>query len=30
MLRVHDVGPMRQGLTIAETILDPSRAEEFR
>jgi dihydropteroate synthase len=24
MLRVHDVGPMRQALTVAEAILDPS------
>jgi dihydropteroate synthase len=29
MLRVHDVGPMRQALTIAEAILDPSRAAAF-
>jgi dihydropteroate synthase len=26
MLRVHDVGPMRQALTIAEAILDPDRS----
>jgi dihydropteroate synthase len=26
MLRVHDVGPMRQALTVAEAILDPERA----
>jgi dihydropteroate synthase len=26
MLRVHDVGPMRQALTVAEAILDPDRA----
>jgi dihydropteroate synthase len=30
MLRVHDVGPMRQALTIAEAVLDPSRAAAFR
>ncbi len=29
MLRVHDVGPMRQALTTAETILDPDRAVDF-
>ncbi len=27
MLRVHDVGPMRQALTVAEAILDPEHAE---
>jgi dihydropteroate synthase len=26
MLRVHDVGPMREALTVAEAILDPERA----
>jgi dihydropteroate synthase len=26
ILRVHDVGPMRQALTVAEAILDPERA----
>jgi dihydropteroate synthase len=26
VLRVHDVGPMRQALTVAEAILDPDRA----
>jgi dihydropteroate synthase len=26
MLRVHDVAPMRQALTVAEAILDPERA----
>jgi dihydropteroate synthase len=26
MLRVHDVGPIRQALTVAEAILDPERA----
>jgi dihydropteroate synthase len=26
MLRVHDVAPLRQGLTVAEAILDPDRA----
>jgi dihydropteroate synthase len=26
MLRVHDVGPLRQALTVAEAILDPDRA----
>jgi dihydropteroate synthase len=30
LLRVHDVGPMRQAITIAEAILDPSRAATFR
>jgi dihydropteroate synthase len=30
MLRVHDVGPMRQALTVAEAILDPDRAASFR
>ena len=30
MLRVHDVAPMRQALTIAEAILDPDRAASFR
>ncbi len=29
MLRVHDVGPMRQALTAAEAILDPDRARAF-
>jgi dihydropteroate synthase len=27
VLRVHDVGPVREALTVAETILDPERAE---
>jgi dihydropteroate synthase len=26
MLRVHDVGPIRQALTVAEAVLDPQRA----
>ena len=26
LLRVHDVGPMRQALTVAEAVLDPERA----
>jgi dihydropteroate synthase len=26
MLRVHDVSPMRQALTVAEAVLDPARA----
>ncbi len=26
MLRVHDVGPMREALTVADAILDPDRA----
>jgi dihydropteroate synthase len=26
MLRVHDVAPMRQALTVAEAVLDPDRA----
>jgi len=26
ILRVHDVGPMREALTVAEAILDPARA----
>ena len=26
VLRVHDVAPMRQALTVAEAILDPERA----
>ena len=26
MLRVHDVGPMREALTVAEAILEPERA----
>ncbi len=30
MLRVHDVAPTRQALTIAEAILDPAVAETFR
>src|SRR4051812_38238146 len=30
MLRVHDVGPMREAVTTAEAILDPDRAESFR
>jgi dihydropteroate synthase len=30
MLRVHDVGPMRQALTVAEAILDPAVAQAFR
>jgi dihydropteroate synthase len=30
MLRVHDVGPVRQALTIAEAILDPAIAESLR
>jgi dihydropteroate synthase len=30
MLRVHDVGPMRQALTLAEAILDPAVAEGYR
>jgi dihydropteroate synthase len=30
MLRVHDVGPTRQALTVAEAILDPDRAASFR
>jgi dihydropteroate synthase len=30
MLRVHDVGPIRQALTVAEAILDPDRAASFR
>jgi dihydropteroate synthase len=30
MLRVHDVGPMRQALTVTEAILDPDRAAAFR
>jgi dihydropteroate synthase len=30
MLRVHDVAPMRQALTIAEAILDPAVAETLR
>jgi dihydropteroate synthase len=29
LLRVHDVGPVREALTIAEAILDPSRAAAF-
>jgi dihydropteroate synthase len=29
MLRVHDVGPMRQALTVAEAILDPDRTVSF-
>jgi dihydropteroate synthase len=29
MLRVHDVGPMREALTVAEAILDPNRAASF-
>jgi len=27
MLRVHDVEPMRQALTVAEAILDPAAVE---
>ncbi len=27
VLRVHDVGPVREALTVAEAILDPERAE---
>jgi dihydropteroate synthase len=30
MLRVHDVAPMRQALTVAEALLDPDRAASFR
>jgi dihydropteroate synthase len=30
MLRVHDVAPVRQALTVAEAILDPDRAAAFR
>jgi dihydropteroate synthase len=30
MLRVHDVAPMRQALTVAGSILDPDRAASFR
>jgi dihydropteroate synthase len=30
MLRVHDVRPMRQALTLAQAILDPAVAESFR
>jgi dihydropteroate synthase len=30
MLRVHDVGPMRQALTVAEAVLDPERAAAVR
>jgi dihydropteroate synthase len=30
MLRVHDVAPMRQALTVAEAILDPDRAKQIR
>jgi dihydropteroate synthase len=30
ILRVHDVAPMRQALTIAEAILDPAIAESLR
>jgi dihydropteroate synthase len=30
MLRVHDVAPIRQALTVAEAILDPDRAAEIR
>ena len=26
ILRVHDVGPVREALTVAEAILDPDRA----
>jgi dihydropteroate synthase len=26
VLRVHDVGPMREALTVAEAVLDPDRA----
>jgi dihydropteroate synthase len=26
ILRVHDAGPMREALTVAEAILDPERA----
>jgi dihydropteroate synthase len=29
MLRVHDVGPMRQAITIAEALLDADRAATF-
>jgi dihydropteroate synthase len=29
MVRVHDVKPMRDALTVAEAILDPGRAAEF-
>jgi dihydropteroate synthase len=29
MLRVHEVGPMRQALEIADAILDPDRAASF-
>jgi len=29
MLRVHDVGPMRDAVTTAEAILDPDRAASF-
>ena len=29
MMRVHDVGPMRQALTVAESILDRERAAAF-
>jgi len=29
MLRVHEAGPMRQALTVAEAILEPDRAEAF-
>ena len=30
MLRVHDVAPVRQALTVAQAILDPDRAREIR
>jgi dihydropteroate synthase len=30
MLRVHDVAPMRQAITIAEAVLDPDRAARIR
>ena len=29
MLRVHDVAPMRQALTVAEAILDPTAGRDF-
>ncbi|MDP9187991.1 MAG: dihydropteroate synthase [Actinomycetota bacterium] len=30
VLRVHDVGPVREALSVAEAILDPGRAAEVR
>jgi dihydropteroate synthase len=29
MLRVHDVGPMRQALTVSDAILDPDRSSAY-